>query len=48
MGRDKKRGAGRLRFVLLRAPGDPLVSETVPLRAVAETLSALSAAAGVA
>jgi shikimate kinase / 3-dehydroquinate synthase len=39
MGSDKKRAAGRLRFVLLRDVGDPFVTAEVPEAAVLATLS---------
>lgn len=30
MGTDKKRSAGKIRFVLIRAPGDPFIADDVP------------------
>jgi len=42
MSSDKKRSAGRLRFVLLRAAGDVFLSETVPETAVLDTVTELS------
>jgi 3-dehydroquinate synthase len=43
MGSDKKKQAGRLRFILLRDIGDAFISSDVPEAAVMETLSALRA-----
>jgi 3-dehydroquinate synthase len=43
MARDKKKKAGRLRFVLLRDIGDVFVTDAVDQRAVIETLSELRA-----
>ncbi len=43
MGHDKKKAAGRLRFVLLRGVGDVFVAESVAETAVLDTLSALQA-----
>jgi 3-dehydroquinate synthase len=43
MGSDKKKQAGRLRFILLRDIGDAFISSDVPEAAVLETLSALRA-----
>ena len=40
---DKKRRAGRPRFVLLRAIGDVFVSDAVPAEVLSQTLGALSA-----
>jgi 3-dehydroquinate synthase len=44
MGRDKKRAAGRLRFVLIAGPGDVFVAGDVPEPQVLDTLRALQAA----
>lgn len=41
MNQDKKRQAGKLRFVLLRAVSEPFVSSEVPLTAVRETITEL-------
>ncbi|GAB4161354.1 MAG: hypothetical protein Fur0021_34440 [Candidatus Promineifilaceae bacterium] len=43
MGQDKKKRAGQLRFVLLRAIGDAFVADNVPEAAVRQTLRALIA-----
>jgi 3-dehydroquinate synthetase len=45
MGRDKKKAAGMLRFVLLRQVGEAFVSDDVPQTALVETLAALGARA---
>lgn len=42
MARDKKRTAGRLRFILLREVGDAFLSEPVPDAVLQETLAAVS------
>ncbi|MDX1662422.1 MAG: 3-dehydroquinate synthase [Candidatus Promineifilaceae bacterium] len=44
MAHDKKKVAGRLRFILLRAPGQPFVASDVSEQAVRATLAALGAA----
>ena len=44
MGHDKKRRGERLRWVLLRAPGDPLYGHEVPAAVAREALSYLGAA----
>ena len=41
---DKKRTAGRQRFILLRAIGEVFVSDSVPMTALDQTLKAVSAA----
>ena len=41
---DKKRRAGRQRFILLRAIGEVCVSDSVPMTALEQTLAAVSAA----
>jgi shikimate kinase/3-dehydroquinate synthase len=41
MATDKKRAAGKVRFVLLRAPGDPLLADDVPDQLVLEVLKSL-------
>lgn len=43
MSNDKKKAAGNLRFILIRAVGDVFVSGDVPEEAVAETLEAVRA-----
>jgi 3-dehydroquinate synthetase len=42
MGSDKKKMAGKLRYVLLRDVGDVFVTDDVPEDAVLNTLAALS------
>jgi 3-dehydroquinate synthetase len=42
MGADKKRAAGKLRFVLIREVGDVFVSDDVPEAAVLATLRAVA------
>ena len=42
MGSDKKRAGGRLRFILVREPGDVFVTADVPEAAVLDTLRALN------
>jgi 3-dehydroquinate synthetase len=42
MGSDKKKADGRLRFVLLRTPGEAFLEGDVPLAAVRETLFSMS------
>ncbi|MBK8433977.1 MAG: 3-dehydroquinate synthase [Chloroflexi bacterium] len=44
MGSDKKKADGRLRFVLLRTPGEAFLEGDVPLAAVRETLNSMSKA----
>jgi 3-dehydroquinate synthase len=41
MGTDKKRQANRIRFVLLRAPGDPVLVSDVPDSKVLSVLDSL-------
>lgn len=41
MGTDKKRAAGKIRFVLIRAPGDPFIADDVPRAMVIEVLEAM-------
>ena len=41
MGSDKKRAGGRLRFILIREPGDVFVTASAPESAVLDTLAAL-------
>jgi shikimate kinase / 3-dehydroquinate synthase len=41
MGQDKKRAAGKLRFVLIRRPGDVFLSADVPVEAVRQAWQAL-------
>lgn len=43
MGQDKKKQAGQLRFILLRAVGDAFIADNIPETAVKETLRALVA-----
>jgi shikimate kinase / 3-dehydroquinate synthase len=43
LGRDKKRRGGRIRLVLLEAPGKPLLGQELPEEAVREALRALIA-----
>jgi shikimate kinase/3-dehydroquinate synthase len=42
MGSDKKKAAGQLRFILLRAVGDVFVTGDVPETAVFDTLAAVT------
>ncbi|HLY26954.1 MAG TPA: 3-dehydroquinate synthase [Aggregatilineales bacterium] len=41
MGTDKKRAGGKVRFVLLHAPGDPVLCDDVPDRKVLDVLESL-------